>query len=106
MDNASTYDVRVYRTEVYKGSRVVTYKVRWKTGPRLWKQPFRNAAQADSYRSSLLAAARNGEAFSIATGRPISWQREESSLTWYDLVLDYSAAKWPYVSPHQPQIDR
>jgi integrase len=100
MDNASTYDVRVYRTEVYKGSRVVTYKVRWKTGPRLWKQPFRNAAQADSYRSSLLAAARNGEAFSTVTGRPISWQREESSLTWYDLVLDYTATKWPYVSPH------
>jgi hypothetical protein len=64
------------------------------------KQPFRNAAQADSYRSSLLAAARNGQAFSIVTGRPISWQREESPITWYDLVLDYSAMKWPYASPH------
>ena len=58
MDDASTYDVRIYRTEVYKRSRVVTYKVRWKTGPHLWKQPFRSAALADSYRSSLLFAAR------------------------------------------------
>jgi len=61
---------------------------------------FRKAAQADSFRSSLLAAARNGEAFSIATGRPVSWKREESSVTWYAFVLDYAAAKWPYASPN------
>ena len=30
----TTYDVRVYKTEVYRGSAcVAAYKVRWKTGP-------------------------------------------------------------------------
>ena len=31
MDNI-TYDVRVYKTEVYKGKTVTTYYVRWKAG--------------------------------------------------------------------------
>ena len=94
MTEGTTYDVRVYRTEVYKGARVTTYKVRWKTDRRLWKEGFRNAALADSFRSSLLTAARKGEAFSLSTGRPVSWKRDESSLTWYALTLDYAAAKW------------
>jgi hypothetical protein len=58
MDDGTTYDVRVYKTEVYKGAQVTTYKVRWKTSRRLWKEGFRNAALADSFRSSLLTAAR------------------------------------------------
>jgi hypothetical protein len=100
MEDGTTYDVRVYRTEVYKGVKVTTYKVRWKTGRRSWKEGFRNAALADSFRSSLLTAARKGEAFSLSTGRPVSWKRDESGLTWYALTLDYSAAKWPYAAPN------
>ncbi|MGO8960516.1 MAG: tyrosine-type recombinase/integrase [Streptosporangiaceae bacterium] len=100
MHDRATYDVRVYRTEVYKGAKVTTYKVRWKTAHRLWKEGFRNAALADSFRSSLLTAARKGEAFSLTTGQPVSWQRTESALTWYDLALGYTAAKWPFVAPN------
>jgi hypothetical protein len=100
MDDTSTYDVRVYRTDVYKGARVTTYRVRWKTGHRHWREGFRNAALADSFRSSLMTAARKGEAFSLSTGRPMSWQRDESALNWHGLALDYVAAKWPYVAPN------
>ena len=98
-----TYDVRVYKTEVYKGKKVTTYKVRWKTGPKPRKESFRNAAQADSFRSSLMIAAKKGEAFSITTGHPVSWERDEPkepSVSWYTLTLDYTAAKWPYASPN------
>ena len=56
MNDATTYDARVYRTEVYKGRQVTTYWVRWKVGGRLWKEGFRTAAQADSFRSALLTA--------------------------------------------------
>jgi hypothetical protein len=100
MEDGTTYDVRVYRTKVYKGARVTTYKVRWKTGHRLWKEGFRNAALADSFRSSLLTAARRGEAFSLSTGLPGSWKHNESALTWYALTLNYTAAKWPYAAPN------
>jgi hypothetical protein len=35
----------VYRTEVYKGAEVTTYKVRWKVGGRLWKEGRRAGRQ-------------------------------------------------------------
>jgi hypothetical protein len=44
MDDGTTFDARVYQTEVYKGSEVTTYKVRWKIGGRLWKEGFRTVA--------------------------------------------------------------
>ena len=70
MPDEISYDARVYRTEVYKGSEVTTYRVRWRVGGKLWREGFRTAAQADSFRSALLTAARQGEAFSLANGRP------------------------------------
>jgi hypothetical protein len=57
MSDDTTYDARVYRTEVYKGAEVTTHKMRWKVSGRLWKEGFRTAAQADSFRSALLTAA-------------------------------------------------
>ena len=47
MDNI-TYRVRMWKTETYKGARVTTYKVRWTTGSKQWKRPFRTKAQAAS----------------------------------------------------------
>jgi hypothetical protein len=81
MDDDTAYDVRVYRTEVYKGATVTTYRVRWKVGDQVRRKSFRNAAQADSFRSSPVAAARDGEAFSLSAGRPVAWQRRESSMS-------------------------
>ncbi len=98
-----TYDARIYKTKIYKGAKVTTYYVRWKVGPREWKEPHRNAAQADSFRSALLTAARNGEAFSLTTGRPTSWQRDapqEADVSWYALTLAYTEAKWRHASPN------
>ena len=106
MTDEITYDARIYKTEVYKGKKVTTYYVRWRTGKKkqLWKEPFRNSAQAESFRSALVTAARKGEAFSLATGRPVTWQRdasEKARTSWYAFALDYAAVKWPYVSPNQ-----
>jgi integrase len=96
----TTYDVRVWKIETYKGAKVTTHKVRWKVADKSWKRPFRNKAQADSFRSAILTAAKKGEPFSIATGRPISWEREEDTITWYTHTLAYTDAKWPYASPN------
>ena len=35
MNDGTTYDVRIYRNDVYKGVKVTTYRVRWKTRHRL-----------------------------------------------------------------------
>jgi integrase len=90
----TTYDVRVYKTEVWKGKRTITYYVRWKVGARPWKEPFRTCALADSFRSELVAAARGGEAFDVATGRPISVVRAESTESWYGFACSYVDMKW------------
>jgi hypothetical protein len=92
------YDARVYRTEVYKGSEVTTYRVRWKVGGKLWREGFRTAALADSFRSALLTAARKGQAFSLATGRPRAWERNEAETTWYEFACRYVDMKWKQVS--------
>jgi integrase len=98
MSDGTTYDARVYRTEVYKGSEVTTYKVRWKVGGRLWKEGFRTAAQADSFRSALLTAARRGEAFRLTTGRPTAWEREKVATSWYEFACTYADMKWKQAS--------
>jgi integrase len=98
MNDGTTYDVRIYRTEVYKGVKVTTYRVRWKAGNREWRQGFRTAAQADSFRSALLTAARRGEAFSLVTGRPTTWEREKAETTWYEFACTYVDMKWKQAS--------
>jgi integrase len=97
-DGGTTYDVRVYRTEVYKGVKVITYRVRWKTGHRLWREGFRTAAQADSFRSALMTAARKGEAFSLSTGRPTAWERAKADVSWYEFACAYADMKWKQAS--------
>lgn len=103
----STYDVRVYKTDIWKGKKVTTYWVRWKCGGEKWKEPFRNSTQAKSFRSKLISAAKDGKAFSVATGRPVEWERDRPKkpgplpVSWYSLTLDYTKARWKFVSPNQ-----
>jgi len=89
-----SYNVRVFKTKVYNGKKVTTHYVRWKVDGQERQEPFRNAAQADSFRSALLTAARKGEAFSIDTGRPAAWQRTASEMTWFEFTCAYADLKW------------
>jgi integrase len=98
MSEGTTYDARVYRTEIYKGIEVTTYRVRWKVGGRLWREGFRTSAQADSFRSALLTAARKGEPFSLATGKPTAWERSKADTSWYEFACAYVDMKWKQAS--------
>jgi integrase len=98
MPDEISYDARVYKTEVYKGSQVTTYRVRWKVGGKLWREGFRTAAQADSFRSALLTASRKGEAFSLPTGRPTAWERSKAETTWHEFACRYVDMKWKQAS--------
>jgi hypothetical protein len=90
MPDEISYDARVYKTEVYKGSQVTTHRVRW--------EGFGTAAQADSFRSALLNASRKGEAFSLATGRPTGWERSKAETTWHEFACRYVDMKWKQAS--------
>jgi integrase len=100
MESNITYDVRFWKTEVYKGTTVTTYTVRWKVGPRRWKEPFRVKAQAGSFEAQLRAAASKGEAFEVTTGRPVSWGRKAGAMTWYDFCVAYVDMKWKRSAAH------
>ncbi|MEU9872223.1 tyrosine-type recombinase/integrase [Actinomadura sp. NPDC048021] len=93
-----TYSVRVFKTEVRrnKAGEATSYRVLWKTANKApWKRSFKREAQADAYRSALVTAARNGEAFSLTTGEPVSWSRAASSeMSWYDFACTYVDMKW------------
>ncbi len=94
----TTYDVRMWKTEVYKGQRGNTYYVRWIVagGPR--KEPFKAAALAESFRSDLIAAQRKGEAFDIESGLPVSMQRTNREMSWYEFACVFVDMKWPRVA--------
>jgi hypothetical protein len=91
----TTFNVRVWKTSVYQGARVTTYHVRWGVDGQPFREPFRNRAQADSFRAELVAAARKGEAFYVATGLPVSMERADKRMSWYDFACAYADAKWP-----------
>lgn len=90
----TTYDVRIYKTEVWAGKTKTTYYVRWQVGKRRWKESFRTSALADSFRSDLVAAQRKGEAFVTETGLPVSMARRESEMSWFDFACLYVDNKW------------
>jgi hypothetical protein len=89
-----TYDVRIYKTDVYKGAKLTTYYVRWKVGAKRWKEAYRIKAQAASFEAQLRAAASAGEAFDVKTGRPVAWRQATNRLTWYDFACAYADMKW------------
>ena len=71
----TSYDVRIWKTEVYEGARRTSHTVRWSVAGRPWRQTFKTAALADAFRSELVTASRKGEAFGIESGRPVSMER-------------------------------
>src|SRR6266568_1537111 len=100
--NDHTYSVRIEKVEPRKNAqgKVTSYRVRWTVEGKEWKESFKLSAQADAFRAELLTAAKQGEAFTLSTGRPVSQTRQESGPTWYVVALNYVDSKWPYASPN------
>lgn len=92
---ATTYDVHIWNIEVYRGARTTSYIVRWRVAGQPRKKRFKTRALADSFRSELLTAARKGEPFDVATGRPVSMTQAAKDVTWYDFACCYMDMKWP-----------
>src|SRR6266508_1434625 len=93
----TTYDVRVW-PKIQKNKRAQgrhSYTVRWRVAGRPFKRTFQTSALADSERSKLLSAARNGEAFDTESGLPLSDKRTRESLSWYEFACKYVDMKWP-----------
>jgi integrase len=97
----TTYKVRVfeiqkrYRADDTKRARPARYVVRWSVDRRQFQESFKLSAQADSFRSELMSAARKGEAFDVEAGRPTSMLRADTdSMSWFEFAADYCNARW------------
>jgi integrase len=97
----TTYDVRIQSTEEYKGKERAagkprsTYRVRWAVAGKRFGKTFQTRALAESFRSKLLMAQREGVAFDEPTGLPEPMARELNTRSWYDHATAYVDMKWP-----------
>ncbi|SES20543.1 tyrosine-type recombinase/integrase [Actinokineospora terrae] len=91
----TTFKVRIWTTEVWKGKTTTTYTVRWKVATKRCKESFKTSTLAESFRSQLVTAAKQGEAFNVITGLPVSMTRKEVvSMSWYAFACRYVDMKW------------
>ncbi|WP_211178198.1 tyrosine-type recombinase/integrase [Pseudonocardia acidicola] len=90
-----SYDARIWTTRVYTGTTTTTYFVRWKVADSPFQEGFKTKALAESFRSQLVTAARQGEAFALADGLPVSLRRTENTASWFDFACSYADMKWP-----------
>lgn len=95
----TSHNVRIWTIEHIRGKRRSSYRVRWVVEQRRFGRSFTTAALADSFRSRLVSAARNGEAFDVGSGLPVSMERERTTMTWFEFACAYMDMKWPDCSP-------
>lgn len=100
MSTQLSYDVKIFKITEYQGARVTSYRVRWEVGGRRFGETFRTLTLADAFRSTLVTAARKGEAFVVDTGRPVSIARAEREVNWLVFAREYAAMKWPRLAPN------
>ncbi len=74
--------------------------VKWRIDGRDRTRAFRTRAEADRYRSRLLAAAHDGTRFDEASGLPDPWLGRGDGPTWWSWSQEWLALKWPQWSGH------
>ncbi|MEO6085714.1 MAG: tyrosine-type recombinase/integrase [Umezawaea sp.] len=100
MKDDTSYDVQIFALDPYahKGSKRVTYWVRWRVVKERFKQKYATKALAEGFRSNLIAAAGKGEAFRVFDGLPVSMARKSDQMSWYDFACAFVDMKWPHVA--------
>ncbi|KUL62448.1 MULTISPECIES: tyrosine-type recombinase/integrase [unclassified Streptomyces] len=89
-----SYNVRFWDIRE-RPDRRKPFMVRWTVDGREKSESFMTFGLADSRRSKLMTAARDGEAFDVHTGLPASELRAiKQRTTWYDLAHEYLDQRW------------
>jgi integrase len=99
----TTYDVRVWTTKKVQGARGAAYQVRWSVAKKAKAQTFHTRKLAESFRSGLITASRQGEAFDMESGLPVSMLPKSSGPTWLEFAMEFMDMKWPEASPRHRQ---
>ena len=97
----STYDVRVWNLQEHHGKdrktgkARTTHRLRWVVAGRVFSDSFQTKALAESFRSRLVSAQREGVAFDERSGLPEPMARELNSRSWYEHAVAFVDMKWP-----------
>jgi integrase len=94
----STFDVRVHSVLVNKLAKGASYTVRWVVAGKPFRDTFATRALADSFRSKLVVAQREGVAFDETCGLPEPMARALNTRSWYEHAIAYVDVKWPRAS--------
>lgn len=89
-----SYNVRFWSIEERKDAKA-RWRVRWTVDGHRHGEPFVHWELADSFRSELKSAARNGESFDIDTGLPQSMLRQRLDVSCFRHAQEVVAAIWP-----------
>lgn len=81
-----------------KPGKVISYTARWTVGGREKSRTFERSSQAKSFLSDLRQAAKDGEAFDVDTGLPVSMLKAATSRTWLQFARAYVEARWPHAA--------
>jgi integrase len=103
----STYDVKLWAIREHHGKDrstgkpLTTHRVRWVVAGRAFGDTFRTKALAESFRSKLVVAQREGIAFDEASGLPEPMARERNSRSWYEHAIAFVDMKWARAAAKQ-----
>jgi len=75
-----------------RANRRKPWEVRWRVNTAEFSRSRSTKRLAEHYRNDLMAAAREGEVFSLATGEPVSW--EQSAETVYAHARAFIGMRW------------
>ncbi|WP_214371102.1 hypothetical protein [Pseudonocardia sp. H11422] len=93
MTSGTTHQVRVWQIKQMKGRRR-PWGVRWVTDGREHSEWYATKALAESFRMQLVRAQRDGEAFDVGSGLPLSLVRQRGAETFLDLAVAFIDWQW------------
>ncbi|XVQ85080.1 tyrosine-type recombinase/integrase [Microbispora siamensis] len=92
----TSYDVKFWEIQRNASSKTPSYVVRWKVEGKVKSKTFRTKELANSFLRDLRRAAKDGEAFDIATGLPESMAKPQSDPgpTVLTFAQEYMRRRW------------
>jgi integrase len=90
----TSFDFHPWKIQTRKG-RKTPYRVRWGVAGRQFGRSFVTMALAESFRASLITAARKGEGFDTESGLPESMERTCRDVSFYQHTAEFTASAWP-----------
>ncbi|GAA0716714.1 hypothetical protein [Dactylosporangium roseum] len=103
----STYDVRIWGISTYEvkdrktGKKKLAYQLRWLVAGKRFSKAFQTQALAESFRSRLIVAQREGVAFDEPSGLPEPMARELRACSWFEHATEFVDMKWPRAAATQ-----